>query len=168
VVAVAGALAGQWALVDAVGRRVPGWVVPAAVAAAAWGTVVVLMHNKSLSFADITVVLMAAVGVIAGIALATRTDGSPAAAAAVVPLMILLLVGRETVSEAKVPKSAFLLAGLAPSLLGLFLVPGLDRLRTRRAAGVVMFLLVLNVSAVAGFLAMDAAPLEFGTQEEEW
>jgi hypothetical protein len=166
--AVALALAAQWAVVDAVARRVPGWSVAAAVAAAAWGAATVLMHNKSHGFADLAVMLLAALGVLAGLARVTRTDAGPAGAAAVVPLMIMLLVGRETASEPQVPKSAFLLAGFAPSAVGLFLLPGLSRWRQRRWAGVVLVGLVLIPAAVAGYLAMDAAPLQFGTEEEAW
>ena len=83
------------------------------------------------------------------------------------PLAVLLLLGRY-LRDSQVPHSSFLLIGLSPALLGLFLLPGVRRLNDHWLGGVLKVLVVLVPVAVAVYRAMEAAPYSFGPKEEEW
>ncbi len=165
----AGALAAAtvWATVDAVGRRAPGGWMAAAVAVPCWGAAVVLLHAEQLGFLADATGLFVGLAVIAVLAWVTRTDGGAAGAAAIGPLAVLLLLGRY-LRDSEVPASSFLLIGLAPALLGLFLLPGVNRLNQWRLGGVLKVLVVLVPVAIAVYRAMEAAPYTFGPKEETW
>ncbi len=165
--AVALAVAAEWALVDAVGRRAPGGWVAAAVAVPCWGAAAVLLHAEQALFMKTAAGLCVGLAVVAVLAWATRSDGGAAGAAATGPLAMLLLLGRY-LRDSPVPPGSFLLVGLSPALLGLFLLPGVRRLNDRRLGGVLKVLLVLVPVAVAVYRAMEAAPYSFGPKEEEW
>jgi hypothetical protein len=98
----------------------------------------------------------------------TRSDVS-STAAATVPIVTMLLIGRALL-DSNVPRNSFLLAGLAPLTLGVFLFPKLNRFSLYRAATPVKVLLVLIPVAVAIYLAMEAQPLKFDMDSEadEW
>lgn len=153
----AGVLA-VWAAVAAGGRHRPG-LAAAAVTVVAGGVSAVLLHNKTLGFADVATILFAGLAVLAFKALVTGDDTSAAAAAAVVPLTAYLVAGRH-LSTDPVPGHTFVLAALAPLPVGLLAVPGVRHLRWLAVA--VGLLLPVALASVAAGLAMAAAPLEFG------
>ncbi|HVK16650.1 MAG TPA: hypothetical protein VM533_06850 [Fimbriiglobus sp.] len=161
------AVAVQWAVVDAVGRRAPGGSTAAAVAVAANGAAAVLLHAESLGFLNAATFLFAGLAAAAVLAWLTGTDAGAAAAVATVPLSVLLLLGR-SLRDSQVPDSSFLLVGFAPMLLGLFLLPGPNRITTWRLGTVLKVLVVLIPVAVAVYRTMEAAPYSFGPKEEEW
>jgi hypothetical protein len=161
------AVAAQWAVVDSVGRRAPGGSAAAAVAVACWGAAVVLLHAESLGFLNVATFLFAGLAAVAVLAWVSGADGGAAAAVATVPLVVLLLLGKH-LRDSKVPDSSFLLVGFAPLALGLFLLPGLNRLSTWRLGTVLKVLVVLIPVALAVYRAMEAAPYSFGPKEEEW
>jgi hypothetical protein len=165
--AVAGVLAVQWAIVDAVGRRGPGGSLAACLTLVAWGASVVLIHDKSLGRADIATMALAALGTLAVAAWVTRSDTGSAAAAASVIVPVLLLIGWAINYEPVVPRSAYRLVGLAPSALGLFLLPGLSRYNDRRAGTVLKLLVVLIPVALGVYWTTEAVPDPFGEPEEE-
>lgn len=154
----------QWAIVDAIGRRSPGGSVALAVAVMGGGAATLLLHVESLGFLAVCTFVATALGVLAVLARLTGTDVSPAAAVGTVPVVVMLLLGRY-LRDSVVPNASFGLVGLAPLVLGLFLLPSLARFNSRWSGAVLMVAAVL-VPAVAGvYLAMDAAPYRFG---EKW
>jgi hypothetical protein len=157
----------QWAVVDAVGRRAPGGSTAAAVAVAANGAAAILLHAESLGFLNVATFLFAGLAAVALLAWLTGADAGSAAAVATVPLCVLLLFGKY-LRDSQVPDSSFLLVGFAPLLLGLFLLPGLNRLTTWRLGTVLKVLVVLVPVALAVYRTMEATPYSFGTKEEEW
>jgi hypothetical protein len=159
------AVAVQWAVVDAVGRRAPGGSTAAAVAAAANGAAAILLHAESLGFMNATTFLFAGLAAVAVLAWLTGTDAGAAAAVATVPVGVLLLLGRY-LRDSAVPTSSFLLVGLAPMLLGLFLLPGLNRLTAWRLGTVLKIAVVLIPVALAVYRTMEVAPYTFGPKEE--
>ncbi|MFO0850109.1 MAG: hypothetical protein U0871_16365 [Gemmataceae bacterium] len=163
------ATAGMWGIVVEVGRRSPGSATLATVIVAC-GTTAVLLHQSWLSGADAATFLLASVTAVTVLGLLTRQDGSGAAGAAVLPVAVLLVIGRGLISDPTapnaVPKGCSLLVGLAPLGLGLFLLPGLNRLPTRRFGAVLPVAAVLLAVAAAVGWAMSVAPLKFG--EESW
>jgi hypothetical protein len=160
------AVAVQWAVVDAVGRRAPGGSTAAAVAVAANGAAAILLHAESLGFLNVATFLFAGLAAVAVLAWLTGTDAGAAAAVATVTVCVLLLFGKY-LRDSQVPDSSFLLVGFAPVLLGLFLLPGPNRITTWRLGTVLKMLVVLIPVAVAVYRTMEIAPYSFGT-EEEW
>ena len=88
-ISAAGLMAGQWAVVDAVGRRNPGGGVAAAVAVACAGAAAVLIHDAAAGFTDMSTYLMVGLGVLAVFGWITRTDVGSAGAVATVPVASL-------------------------------------------------------------------------------
>ena len=168
--AVAFALAIQWAIVARVGQQSPGGSTCAAMACAALGAVAILMHHRwNPTGTIVTTALFSALVTLAVLAWATRSDAGSGAAATTAPIATMLLLGRSLL-DSNVPRSSFLLVGLAPLVLGVFLLPSLNRFSAYRAATPVKVLLVLIPVAAAIYLAMDAEPLMFETESEadEW
>lgn len=168
--AVAFTLAIQWALVARVGQQAPGGSTSAALACAALGAVAILMHHRwNPTGTIVTTVLFTALTTLAGLAWATRSDVGTAASAATVPVATMLILGRALL-DSDVPRTSFLLVGLAPVGLGVFLLPSLNRFSLFRAATPVKMLFVLIPVAVAIYFAMEAEPLKFGMESEadEW
>lgn len=163
--ATAAVFAALWTLLIAVGRRIPGGGLAAGMSFVAFGAAAVLLHHKSLGFADVCIFISIGLAVIALLATVTRSDASPAAAVAVVPLLLLLLMGRGLV-DTRVPQSSFLLVALAPLGYLIYLIPILDRLSYRRWGWVVALLIPVIPVIIAVGLAMNAEPMTFG--EEEW
>lgn len=163
------ATAGMWSVVVEAGRRSPGSTA-LAMTIVAWGTTAVLLHQSWLSGTDAATFLLAAVAAVTVLGILTRLDVSGAAGAAVLPVAVLLVIGRGLVSDPTapnaVPKGCSLLVGLAPLGLGLFLLPGLTRLPTRRFGAVLPVAAVFVPVAAAVGWAMRVAPLKFG--EESW
>lgn len=163
------ATAGMWGVVVEAGRRSPGSTA-LAMTIVAWGTTAVLLHQSWLSGTDAATFLLAAVAAVTVLGILTRLDVSGAAGAAVLPVAVLLVIGRGLVSDPTapnaVPKGCSLLVGLAPLGLGLFLLPGLTRLPTRRFGAVLPVAAVFVPVAAAVGWAMRVAPLKFG--EESW
>jgi hypothetical protein len=159
------AVALQWAVVDAVSRRAPGGSTAAAVAVAANGAAAILLHAESLGFLNVATFLFAGLAAVALIAWLTGADGGSAAAVATVPVCVLLLFGKY-LRDSQVPDSSFLLVGFAPMLLGLFLLPGVNRLTTWRLGTVLKVLVVLIPVAVAVYRTMEVTPYSFGAKEE--
>jgi hypothetical protein len=167
--AVAFALAIQWAIIAAVGRQAPGGSTSAAVAVAALGAVAILMHHRwNPTGTTVTTALFAALAALAVLAWVTKADVSSAAAATVL-IATMLLLGRALL-DSNVPRRSFLLVGLSPTVLGVFLLPKVNHFSQYRAATPVKVLLVLIPVAVAVYLAMEAEPLKFeiGSGADEW
>lgn len=162
--AFAFAVAGQWAVVDLVGRRSPGGWNAAAVAVVAGGAAAVLIHAESAGFTDVATFLFAGLAVLAGLAWWTGSDAGPAAAVATVPICSLLLLGRH-LRDSEVSNQTFLLAAFAPTLLGLTLLPGVSRLNGKADGGVVKMLAVAVPVLWAVYRVTTEAPLTFG---EKW
>jgi hypothetical protein len=156
-----------WAVVVEAGRWAP-LTTTAAVLVVAWGAVVVLMHQAWLSGTDAAMFVLAALTGVAVVSGLTRSDGSGAAAAAVLPVAVLLVVGRglilEPESPTAVPRGCSLLVGLAP--FAVVLLPFFDRLLGRRLAIALQLTVVFALVAGAVGWAMTVAPLKFGG--EEW
>ena len=161
--AIAFALAGQWAVVDCVGKCNPGGWVAAAMAVACGGAAAVLIHSESAGFTDVATFLLTGLAVLAGLAWLTGSDAGPAAAVTAVPLLTLLVLGRY-LRDSEVKGTTFLIAAFAPLMLGLTLLPGISRLNGKMEGG------LLNLAVVAGpvgwaiYRAMAEAPLKFGEQ----
>ncbi len=167
--AVAFALAIQWAVVAEVGRQAPGGSTAAAVAVAALGAVAILLHHHwNPTGTTVATALFTALAALAVLAFVTRSDAS-SAAAATVAVATMLLLGRALL-DSKVPRSSFLLVGLSPLTLGVFLLPSLNRFSQFRGATPVKVLFVLIPVAVAIYFAMEAEPLKFEAPSEadEW
>jgi hypothetical protein len=164
---VAFLLAIQWAIVDSISRQASTPVIPLCLALISFAAAALLIHDKSLGRADIATMAFAGMIVLAILAGATRSEvgGGSALAAVVVP--ILLLVGYAINYEPEVPPVAYILAALAPSILGLFLLPGLARTNTRWTGGVLKLIAVVISTSIALYLAIRAVPNPFATGAEE-
>jgi hypothetical protein len=162
--AVGFAAAVQWAVVDAVGRRHPGGAVALAVSVACGGAAGVLIHAEQAGFTDAATFLHAGLGVLAVLAWLTRADAGAAAAVATVPLVVLLLLGRH-LRDSEVSNLSFALVGFAPLLMGLFLLPKVDRWNGTVPGSVLKVGVVAVPVAVAVYRATVDAPLVFG---EKW
>ncbi|HET6574227.1 MAG TPA: hypothetical protein VFG68_11525 [Fimbriiglobus sp.] len=154
------AVAAQWAVVDAVGRRAPGGATAAAVAVAANGAAAILLHAESLGFLHTATFLFAGLAAVAVLAWLTGADAGAAAAVATVPVCVLLLFGKY-LRDSQVPGSSFLLVGFAPLLLGLFLLPGPNRITAWRLGTILKVLVVLIPVAAAVYRTMEVAPYSF-------
>lgn len=159
------ALIGLWAILTEVGETAPGGSLPAAVAVAAGGAAVVLLHQKTHGLADVAVFIACALAAVAVIAFLARADGSSAAAVGAVALAVLLLVS-QGIAYKPMPKWVLRLVAFAPFALGAFLLPGFSRVNDLRFAVPIKVGLVSIPVIVAVVWAMRVAPLEFGT--EEW
>ncbi|OWK40512.1 hypothetical protein [Fimbriiglobus ruber] len=160
-------LAAVWAVVDAVGRCGPGGSTTAALAVVAGGASVVLIHNTSPGFTDISVCLFTALMTLAVAAWVTGTDCGAAGAVAVVPIILLLAMGRALV-DSKIPASSFYLVAAAPLTLSFFLLPSAKDFCTRPTATPTKILFVLVPVLIAAYRATNAAPLVFATEAEKW
>jgi hypothetical protein len=158
------AVAAQWATVDAVGRRNPGGSVALAVAVACGGAAAVLIHAEQAGFTDTATFLHVGLGVMAVLAWVARADAGAAAAVATVPLAVVLLLGR-FLRDSEVSHLIFALVGFAPALMGLFLLPGLDRWSGRVTGAVFRMAVVAVPVGFAVYRATVDAPLVFG---EKW
>ncbi|MFO0842452.1 MAG: hypothetical protein U0797_08665 [Gemmataceae bacterium] len=116
----------HWGVAVGLARRWKDGLVPAAQAACFAAAGVVILHAHSARLADAAMLFGMALLGPALAAFVWRGDASVAAAAGVVVLPGLVLMGQqETFSE--VPLSSFALAGLAPLALAVALVPALAR-----------------------------------------
>ena len=79
---------------------------------------------------------------------------------------MLLLLGKY-LRDSQVPDSSFLLVGFVPLLLGLFLLPGVNRLTTWRLGAVLKVLVVLIPVAVAVYRTMRSRVF-VRCEGEEW
>ncbi len=149
----------QWAVLEQVERVEPGGLVPLALAAAALAAAVVLVHAGIARFADLAVVLMAALAGVGGVALVLgRRAGGVVPGAAVLLPALLLLGEHETFTE--VPADSFVLVGLSPLLLAPSLLPAWRRYE-RKGLWAAQAVLVLIPLAVAVGRAAAAESLEY-------
>lgn len=166
--ALALGLALQWAIVAEVGRRGRGGATAAGLGIVCWGAAVVLIHDQSLGRADIASMALAALGTLAVAAWVTKADAGPAAAVAAVVAPMLLLVGWAIAYTPAVPRAAYLLVGMAPSALGVFLIPGAAKFADRRAGTPLKLLAVLIPVGVAVYLTTQAVPDPFAAADDPW
>lgn len=170
--ALAGVIAGQWVILDLVRRVNPGAVHAMAVAIVAGGLSAVAIHDDSARFTDYATFLMMGLAVIAVGGWLTRADVGSVAAVAVVPVIVTLAVVRDDVrlddlTKPHVPRLAYWLVCFSPMVLGLFLIPPLTKVGTRWYGAVLKLLLVLIPVAIAVFLCVTEAPMNF-EKAEEW
>jgi hypothetical protein len=162
-------MAVQWAVLDAVSRKNPGGTLAACLSLVAGGAACVAIHDASARFTDFATFLAATLAVLAVGGWVTRSDTGSAAAVAVVPVLMVLLVVRDGVdpdAAVKVPTPAYWLVGLAPLGLSLFLLPRLARFGTKWYSAFVKLLLVIIPVGIAMYLCLSEAPLQLG--KEEW
>jgi CDP-diglyceride synthetase len=156
-------LLAEWQVLEAAAERAPGGAVPLGLALVFLGGSAVLIHAHSARFAEMALMVAAALVGIAVVAWWKRT-----AAAAVVPGVAVLLPGlllsghAETFSD--VPWTSFALLGLAPLALVLTLVPPVSWLGGVPLRLVQLALLLAPVG-VAVALAMQAETLEFARHD---
>lgn len=159
-------MAGQWAVVDAVGRRNPGGSVSAATAVYCLGAATVFIHDAAAGFTDVATFLFAALAVLTVLGWLTGTDVGAAAAAAVTPVSALLLMNADLrTSDPPVPHACYWLVGLAPLGLAVFLPPPLAAFGKWRLATPVKAVVVALPVAWAVYRCLTEAPLVFG---EKW
>jgi hypothetical protein len=159
-------LAGQWAVVDAVGRRNPGGSVTVAVAVACLGAATVFLHDGATGFTDLATFLFAGLAVLTLLAWATGTDAGAAGAVTTVAVAALLLMNHDLrSSDPPVPTACYWLVGLAPLGLGVFLVPPLRAFGKWRLATPAKVLLAAVPVGWAVYRCVTEAPYTFG---EKW
>ena len=152
-----------WAILTEVGEQAPGGALPAAVAVAAGGAAVVLLHQITHGLADVATFICCALAAIALLAYLTQTDGSAAASAGAVVIALLLLVSQSTAPKV-VPKEIHYLVAFAPFTLGALLFPGFSRIKDLRYAALIKVGFVAIPVIVAVVWTMKVAPLEFGAE----
>lgn len=170
----AGLVAVQWGMLDAVSRRNPGGTLAACLALVAGGVACVAIHDETALFTDFATFLAAALGVLAVGGWVSRSETGSAAAVAVVPVVTTLLMIRDGVppyepewmKHPPVPTAAYWLVGLAPLMLGVFLIPPVTRFGLRWYSVPVKLALVLIPVGIAVYLCVTGAPLEFN--KETW
>lgn len=170
----AAVMAVLWGMLDAVSRRNPGGTHAVCLSVVALGAACVAIHDDQGRFTDFATFLAVSLGVLALGGWVLRADTGSAAAVAVVPIMTVLLMTRESVpqyepewmSHPPVPALAYWLVGLAPAVLGLFLVPPVTRFGTRWYSIPVKLLLVAIPVAIAVYLCVTEAPMSF--DQEKW
>ncbi len=170
----AAVMAVQWGMLDAVSRRNPGGTLAACLSVVALGASCVAIHDDQARFTDFVTFVAVALGVLAVGGWVLRADTGSAAAVAVVPLLTVLLMTRESVppyepewmTHPPVPALAYWLVALAPLVLGLFLIPPVTRFGTRWYAMPVKLLLVLIPVGIAVYLCATEAPMTF--DKEKW
>jgi len=167
----AAVMAVQWAVLDAVSRKNPGGTLAACLSLVAGGAACVAIHDGSARFTDFSTFVASALGVLALGGWILRADVG--GGVAVVPVITVLLMVREEALPSTaddltkhVPVVAYWLVGLAPLLLGLFLIPPLTRFGTRWYSTPVKLLLVLIPVGIAVYLCLSEAPLQLG--KESW
>lgn len=154
-------LAAEWGVLVAVGRRHGGGTTALTMGLVAAGAAAVLAHHHDLRFTDLAVFTHAGLVTLAGFAWLTRTDASPAAAAAAVPVVGVLMMSRFLGDESGVRWGCFAAVGLAPlALAPLLAVP------RRLWAAVLAVLLVAAPVGWAVATAMRDAPLKFDLSEK--
>lgn len=167
----AGIMAAQWAILDTVSRNNPGGTLAMCLTLVAGGAACVAIHDASARFTDFATFLASTLAVLAVGGWILRADVG--GGVAVVPVMTVLLAVREAAIPADpedatkhVPVVAYWLVGLAPCLLGLFLLPPTARLGTKWYSTPVKLLLVLIPIGIAMYLCLSEAPLQL--EKEEW
>lgn len=134
-----------------------GWGVTGAVALAALSGSAVLLHHRTLGFADLLTAVGVALATLAALARLNRANPSAAGVGAVT-LVGLLALGR-ALADSAIPPWVFVLAGGLPLLQGLRMVPAVGR-RPLALLG-----LTAAGAAVAVVAAMLYEPLRFG---DDW
>lgn len=171
----AAVIAVLWGVLDGVSRRNPGGTLAACLSVVALGAACVAIHDDQAKFTDFSTFVAVVLGVLAIGGWVLRTDTGSAAAVAVVPILTILLMTRESVVPADlsepplragVPVAAYWLVGLAPMVLGLFLIPPVTRFGTRWYSTPVKLLLVLIPVGIAVYLCVTEAPMTF--EKETW
>jgi hypothetical protein len=170
----AAVMAAQWAMLDTVSRRNPGGTLAACLSLVTGGVACVAIHDEQARFTDFATFLAAALGVLAVGGWVTRADTGSAAAVAVIPVLTVLMMTRDSVppyepewmSHPPVPVPAYWLVGLAPLVLGVFLIPPVTRFGTRWYSIPVKLLLVAIPVGIAVYLCVTEAPMKF--DKETW
>ncbi len=148
----------QWGLSSTLCRRWRDGLVGVVQLGALLAAAAVILHAHSALLTDLTLlVAMALVGPLLAAWLFSGDASSASAAAALALPGLVLIAQQETFSE--VPLRAFLLAGLAPVVLGLAVLPGLSQLGGCKRA--VFVVLAWIPSAVAVYLAAQVEELPF-------
>lgn len=167
----AGVMAVQWAILDTVSRKNPGGTLAACLSLVAGGAACVAIHDSSARFTDFATFVASALGVLAVGGWILRADVG--GGVAVVPVITVLLMVREGAiptdpadTTKHVPVAAYWLVGLAPLLLGVFLIPPLTRFGIRWYSTPVKLLLVLIPVGIAMYLCLSEAPLQL--EKESW
>ncbi len=159
---IATVLACEWGVLVGVGRRHGSGTTALAMSLVAAATAVVLAHHHDLRFTDVAVFTHVGLGALALFAWLSRTDASPAAAVAPVPVVGVLVMSRFLGDESGVRWGCFAAVGLAPLALAPLLVAP-----RRRWSAILAVLLIAAPTGWAIVTTMRDAPLKF-EQTEKW
>lgn len=155
----------QWALMEELGKSMPGGWLAASMGIALFGLGGVSLYAHSAKESDIAVILGSSCFGVALGAWKRKADSSGIAPAVAIVLPGLAILGKYlTFSE--VPRSSFVLAALAPCALAVMLITRIGRLRGI-ARPLVGMAVVLIPMAIALGIAMDAESLpDFSSKDE--
>lgn len=164
--ALAGATLLGWFVLDGIARAGASVEAAAYLAASLLAAGTVLIYAHSLRFTEIELTIGFALLGVAVAAAATKTDAGGAIPAGVAFLPGLVLAGRPSLAENKVPDISFWLVALAPLTLAPFLIPRLSR-QNRWLVMLARAASILTPLAVAVLLAMQHEKLPHEI-EDEW
>jgi hypothetical protein len=149
----------EWGVLSLLATQLPGATLPLGAALSFFAAAAILIHAHTARMTDVATFIASAFVGLSAVAWWARSDCGVAMPAAAVMLPGLLLSGHyETFSE--VPRTSFLIAGIAPAAPMLCLAPPFAQLRpsVRR---LLFFVLLLLPAAAAVALTMQAESLSF-------
>jgi hypothetical protein len=158
-------LAVAWSIAAELAHRQPGGAMAFAASFFAGGAGIVLLHATSLGFSDVASGLSVSLFVAAIFAWIIRSSTSAAAAAAIVPVLTLIWLNRPLV-DSQVPITCHRIFACTPILLGVLLLPRLNRILGTRTGGLAIIALTLIPVGIAVAIAVTTAPMNF--DEEKW
>lgn len=163
--AAAAWLAVAWSMAAELAHRQLGGSMAFAASIYSGGAGLVLLHATSLGFSDLATGLSVGLIIAALFAWTTQTSASGAAVAAIVPALTLVWLNRPLV-DSQVPIVCHRLIACTPILLGLLLLPRINRILGSRTGGLAIIALTLIPVAIAVGIAVTAAPMNF--DEVKW
>jgi len=155
----------QWALMEELGKRMPGGWLAAAMGFSLFGLGGVCLYAATAKESDIAVILGSACCGVALAAWRRKADSGGVAPAVAVAIPALAVLGKY-LTFSVVPRCSFVLAALAPCALVVMLIPRIGRLHgiARPLVGIAI---VLIPAAIALGIAMDAESLpDFSSKDE--
>ena len=167
----AAGMAVMWGVLDAVSRKNPGGTLAACLSLVAGAVACLVIHDGSARFCDFATVVASSLFVLALGGWVLRADVG--GGVAVVPIVTVLLMIRDEAlptdpeeTTKHVPVAAYWLVGLAPLVLGVFLIPRITAFGRKWYATVTKVALILIPVGIAVYLCITEAPLSF--EAESW
>jgi hypothetical protein len=163
--AAAAWLAIAWSITAELAHRQRGGATAFAASIYAGGAGIVLLHATSLGFSDLATGLSVGLFIAALFAWITCSSSGGAAAATIVPVLTLIWLNRPLV-DSQVPITCHRILACTPILLGVLLLPRINRNLGTRTGGPAIIALTMIPVAIAVGIADSVAPMNF--DEVKW